>query len=358
MHMTSEHRKIIHIDMDAFYASVEERDFPEYRARPIVVGGHPEQRGVVATANYKAREFGVHSAMSTRKAIHLCPDLIVVKPRFDVYKEVSMHIRSIFKRYTDLIEPLSLDEAYLDVSCDKLGLNSAIKVAKCIKEDIYNELKLTASAGVSINKFVAKLASDYKKPNGLTFISPDSVEVFLEQMAIEKFYGVGKVTQKKMNNMGIYFGKDLKAKSLEELIHAFGKTGGFYYQIVRGIDDRPISPDREIKSISVEDTFLEDIASLALLLEKLDELCDLLEYRLQQKDKKGRTITLKIKFSDFQTITRSATVEGLLHKKEELFLLASSLLKQVSLEDKKVRLLGVGLSNFYDNQQSLQLRLF
>src|SRR6476646_1136857 len=243
------HRKIIHIDMDAFYASVEQRDNPEYQGKPIAVGGSPERRGVVATASYEARKFGVRSAMSSKKALQLCPDIVFVRPRFAIYKKVSEQVREIFHRYTDLIEPLSLDEAYLDVTEDKQNIGSAIEIAKQIKQAVKNELKLTASAGISINKFVAKIASNMNKPDGLTFIGPSSIESFIEHLAVEKFYGVGKVTAEKMKKMNLHTGADLKKLSEHELIQHFGKVGIFYYKIVRGIDDRPVEPNQETKSI-------------------------------------------------------------------------------------------------------------
>jgi DNA polymerase-4 len=235
------HRKIIHIDMDAFYASVEQRDNPEYRGKPLVVGGLPEGRGgVVATASYEARKFGIRSAMSSKQALQLCPHALFVRPRFEAYKEVSRKIREIFSRYTDLIEPLSLDEAYLDVTRDKLNVGSAIDIAKAIKQAIKDELQLTASAGVSINKFVAKIASDMNKPDGLTFIGPSSIETFMEKLPVEKFHGVGKVTADKMRRMGLFTGADLKTMAENDLLKHFGKVGRFYYQIVRGVDEQKI----------------------------------------------------------------------------------------------------------------------
>ena len=243
-------RKIIHIDMDAFYASVEQRDNAEYRGKAIAVGGSPEGRGgVVATCSYEARKYGVRSAMPSKKALQLCPQLIFIRPRFEVYKAVSRQVREIFHRYTDLIEPLSLDEAYLDVTEDKQGIGSAIEIATLIKRAIKEELNLTASAGVSINKFVAKIASELQKPDGLTFIGPSSVEAFVEGQSVEKFYGVGKVTADKMKGMGIHTGADLKKLSEAELTRHFGKAGRFYYRIVRGIDERPVEPNQETKSI-------------------------------------------------------------------------------------------------------------
>ena len=249
--------------MDAFYASVEQRDNPQYRGRPIAVGGSPEGRGgVVATASYEASKFGVRSAMPSKKALQLCPGVIFVKPRFAVYKEVSQKIREIFRRYTDLIEPLSLDEAYLDVTYDKLNIGSAMEIAKLIKQAIKDELQLTASAGVSVNKFVAKIASDMNKPDGMTFIGPSSIESFMEKLPVEKFFGVGKVTADKMRKMGIFTGADLKKLPEDEMVKHFGKAGRFYYQIARGIDNREVQLNRETKSIGAEDTFAYDLTEI------------------------------------------------------------------------------------------------
>ncbi|SMG14206.1 DNA polymerase-4 [Sphingobacterium psychroaquaticum] len=355
-------RKIIHIDMDAFYASVDQRDFPELRGKPIAVGGSPDGRGVVATASYEARRFGVRSAMPSRQALQLCPDIIFTVPRFDAYKEVSLHIRSIFKRYTDLIEPLSLDEAYLDVTEDKLGIGSAIDIAKAIKDAIYNELDLTASAGVSVNKFVAKIASDYQKPNGLTFIGPSKVLPFLEQLPIEKFFGVGKVTAQKMKGMGIHNGFDLKQISEEQLRRKFGKSGAFLYQMVRGEDKRDVKPNRLSKSIGIEDTFAVDLREPEDMMKELNSLCMRLEKRLSGKSKEGRTVTLKIKYADFTLVTRSKTLTYYINTAEDLSRIIGELFAKVDLHDSKVRLLGVALSNFYDTDlekySSPQLRLF
>lgn len=348
--------------MDAFYASVEQRDFPELRDKPLAVGGSPDGRGVVATASYEARQYGVKSAMSSRQALQLCPHLVFVKPRFEVYKDVSGKIRSIFKRYTDLIEPLSLDEAYLDVTQDKLGIGSAIDIAKAIKEAIKTELGLTASAGVSINKFIAKIASDYHKPDGLTFIGPSKILPFLEQLPIEKFFGVGKITAQKMKNMGIHIGKDLKQFTEHELIRRFGKSGKFFYHMVRGEDNRPVKPNRIAKSIGIEDTFASDLRDPQDMIDELKNLCERLGKRLSGKSKQGRTVTLKIKFSDFTLVTRSKTSSYYVNSEEDIFSMISDLFKQLDLMDKKVRLLGVTVSNFYENDlqklSNTQLRLF
>lgn len=333
--------------MDAFYASVEQRDNPQYRGRPIAVGGSPEGRGgVVATASYEARKFGLRSAMPSKKALQLCPGVIFVKPRFAVYKEVSQKIREIFRRYTDLIEPLSLDEAYLDVTYDKLNIGSALEVAKLIKQAIKDELQLTASAGVSVNKFVAKIASDMNKPDGMTFIGPSSVEPFMEKLPIEKFFGVGKVTADKMRKMGIFTGSDLKKLPEDELVKHFGKAGRFYYQIARGIDNREVQVNRETKSIGAEDTFAYDLTEISEMNIELDKLAQTVCNRLQQYQLKGRTITLKIKYNDFKQITRNYSVREPVNDFDTVAAAVKRLLLDTDAEEKKIRLLGVTLSNF------------
>ncbi len=341
------HRKIIHIDMDAFYASVEQRDNPNLRDKAIAVGGLPEGRGgVVATASYEARKFGVRSAMPSKKALQLCPHIIFIRPRFAVYKEVSQKIREIFRRYTDLIEPLSLDEAYLDVTQDKQNVGSAIDVARLIKQAIKDELQLTASAGVSINKFVAKIASDMNKPDGLTFIGPSSIESFMEKLPVEKFFGVGKVTADKMKGMGLFTGADLKKLTEEEMIKHFGKAGRFYYQIVRGVDNREVQPNRETKSIGAEDTFAYDLTEISEMNAELDKLAQTVANRVQSYQLKGRTITLKIKYSDFKQITRNYSVIEPVNDFTTISEAAKKLLLVTGPEDKRIRLLGVTLSNF------------
>ncbi|WP_133575269.1 DNA polymerase IV [Pedobacter metabolipauper] len=332
--------------MDAFYASVEQRDFPEYRGKPIVVGGSPDGRGVVATASYEARKFGVKSAMSSRQAIQLCPEAIFVRPRFDAYKAVSAGIREIFGRYTDLIEPLSLDEAYLDVTVDKLNIGSAMEIAKQIKQAIKDELNLTASAGVSSNKFVAKIASDMNKPDGLTFIGPSKIEAFMEKLPVERFFGVGKVTAKKMKSMHLHTGEDLKKLSEQQLVRYFGKAGKFYYSIVRGIDERPVHAERETKSLAAEDTFQHDLITLEEMYTELSKLTEKVVLRLSRNQLKGRTITLKIKFSDFKQITRNHSFTQPISDYQTIIDTAKELLDNVDLEDKPVRLLGISLSNF------------
>jgi len=353
-------RKIIHIDMDAFYASVEQRDFPAYRGVPLVVGGPPNSRGVVATASYEARQYGVHSAMPCSQAARLCPQAVFVPPRFDVYKEISGKIREIFRRYTDVIEPLSLDEAFLDVTTDKQGIGSALEIARQIKTAIQSELNLTASAGVSVNKFVAKIASDMQKPDGLTFIGPSRIERFMESLPVEKFFGVGKVTAAKMRQLQLFTGADLKRLPEVELVRLFGKSGRFYYHIVRGIDDRPVQPNRELKSIAVEDTFGEDIQRLAIMEEELEKIAKKLVGRMQNRKLKGRTITLKIRFSDFRLITRSHTLPVYTDAFEEIGSTAHHLLQAVMVPaPEPVRLLGISVSNFDRvNLASNQLSLF
>lgn len=338
--------------MDAFYASVEQRDNPEYRGKPIVVGGPPQGRGgVVASASYEARKFGIHSAMPSKRALQLCRDVIFIRPRFDVYKEVSKEIRAIFHRYTDIVEPLSLDEAYLDVTIDKQNIGSALDIAACIRREIDDELHLTASAGVSINKFVAKIASDINKPNGLTFIGPSRIEKFMETLAVEKFYGVGKVTADKMKSMGLHTGLDLKRLSESELVRHFGKSGKFFYKIVRGIDDRPVQAHRETKSVGAEDTFPIDLTTLDEMNHELEKIGDLLYDRVQRSGLKGRTITVKIKYHDFKVATRSMSFQQPLTDFETILSYAKQLLQSSDTEGKKVRLLGVSLSNFGDVSQ-------
>ena len=350
-------RKIIHIDMDAFYASVEQRDCPELQGKPVIVGS-PEGRGVVLTCSYEARKFGVRSALPGKEAKRLCPDGIFVPPRFPVYTEVSLHIREIFFRYTDLVEPLSLDEAYLDVTHDKLNIGSAIEIAKAIREAIKEETNLTASAGVSVNKFVAKIASGMQKPDGLTFIHPSQIEIFMEQLKVKDFHGIGRITAEKMNKMGIFTGADLKKLSRDEMMKQYGKPGRFYYDIVRGIDNRAVEAGRETKSVSVEDTFAEDVLDIELLEKELERLSQLLFTRSDKYQVYGRTITLKVKYHDFKIISRSKTFPDKVTHPAFLAQTAKQLLKQTEAGRKKIRLLGVGVSGFEDEKTIAQLRLF
>ena len=342
-------RKIIHIDMDAFYASVEQMDHPELKGKPIAVGGS-ENRGVVAAASYEARKFGVRSAISGVLAKKNCPELIFVTPRFDRYKEISKKIHAIFHDYTDLVEPLSLDEAYLDVTQNKKGNPSATLLAKEIRDRILNEVGLTASAGISVNKFVAKIASDYNKPNGQKTVNPDEVLAFLEELPIRKFYGVGKVTTEKMYQLGIFTGLELKSKSLEFLSTHFGKSGAFYYHVVRGIHNSEVKPDRITKSVAAEHTFDTNLSSEIFMLEQLEKIATSLERRLKKQNIAGKTVTLKIKYSDFSQQTRSKTVPYFIADKGLILENIKELLYQERMKD-SVRLLGISLSNLNTEQK-------
>ncbi|HQX04976.1 MAG TPA: DNA polymerase IV [Flavobacterium sp.] len=337
------YRKIIHIDMDAFYASVEQHDFPELKGKPLAVGGS-EIRGVVSAASYEARKFGVRSAMSGVQAKKQCPDLIFVRPRFDRYTEISKIIRKIFYEFTDLVEPLSLDEAYLDVTQNKKGNPSATLLAQEIRKRIFEETGLTASAGISINKFVAKVASDYNKPNGQKTVNPDEVEAFLEALDIRKFYGIGKVTAERMYQLGIYSGKDLKTRSLDFLEQHFGKSGTHYFYIVRGIHNSPVKPNRISKSVGAERTFNENLSSEVFMEDRLESIAKELERRLQKHKIAGKTVTLKIKYSDFSQQTRSKTLPYFISDKALLLETAKELLYQEKLKE-SVRLLGISLNN-------------
>ncbi|WP_448099585.1 DNA polymerase IV [Polluticoccus soli] len=351
--------------MDAFYASVEQRDFPEYQGKPLIVGGSPEGRGgVVATASYEARKFGIRSAMPSRTALRLCPDAIFVFPRFEAYKAVSRELREILHRYTDIVEPLSLDEAYLDVTKDKKGMGYALDIAKEIKQAICDELRLTASAGVSINKFLAKVASDMNKPNGITFIGPSRIESFMESLPVEKFFGVGKVTAEKMRTLGLFNGADLKTLTEPELVRYFGKIGHFYYNIVRGVDNRPVQPFRETKSVSVEDTYPEDLETRHDITVALEDLVEKLVIRLNKHHLCGRTVTIKFKMHDFTLMTRSSSASIFMNEKDPICQQVVQMLHTIDLNGKKIRLLGVGLSNFKQNDHTefnmddRQLKLF
>lgn len=336
-------RKIIHVDMDAFYASVEQMDNPELKGKPIAVGGGGK-RGVVSAASYEARKFGVKSAMSGSLAAKLCPELIFVRPNFERYSEISKRIRAIFYDYTDLVEPLSLDEAYLDVTQNKKGNPSATLIARDIRERILNDIGLTASAGISINKFIAKVASDYNKPNGQKTVNPEEVLQFLEDLDIRKFYGVGKVTAEKMYQKGIFTGADLKQKSLEYLETNFGKSGAYYYYIVRGIHTSEVKPHRTRKSLAAERTFSENLSSEIFMLEKLKHIAAEVSKRLNKSNVAGKTVTLKIKYSDFSLQTRSKTLPYFISDKSIILETAKDLLYQEKLQN-SVRLLGISLSN-------------
>lgn len=343
MHNDLPIRKIIHVDMDAFYASVAQMDNPELKGKAIAVGGGGI-RGVISAASYEARKFGVKSAMPGRLAIKLCPHLIFVKTDFERYTQISKQIRKIFFDYTDLVEPLSLDEAYLDVTENKKGLPSATLLAQEIRTRIYNEIGLTASAGVSINKFIAKVASDYNKPNGQKTVNPEDVLQFLQDLDIRKFYGVGKVTAEKMYQKGIFTGKDLKSKSKDYLEKHFGKSGRYYYYVVRGIHNSEVKPNRIRKSLAAERTFNENLSSEIFMLEKLEHIAEEVSKRLIKSNVAGKTVTLKIKYSDFTLQTRSKTLPYYVSDNTIILETAKDLLYQAKLNN-SVRLLGISLSN-------------
>ena len=338
-------RKIIHIDMDAFFASVEQRDNPELRGLPIAVG-FDGPRGVVSTASYEARKYGVRSALSIAQAKRLCPNLIIVPCRHDHYKEVSQQIHHIFQEYTDLIEPISIDEAFLDVTHNKKGIELAVDIAKEIKQRIRQETQLTASAGISYCKFLAKVASDYRKPDGICTIHPDKALDFIAKLPVEDFWGVGKKTLGKMHFMGIFNGGDLRKVSEEHLVEVFGKAGHIFYNFARGIDDRPVVTYRERKSVGCEQTFLEDISlKSAVIIELYHTVLELLE-RIEKSGFEGRTLTLKVKYSDFTQITRSISQDKILKKKADILPLAKQLMKQVEYSAlHPIRLLGLSVSN-------------
>ena len=349
-----EHRKIIHIDMDAFYASVEQLDNPELRGKPVAVGGN-SQRGVVAAASYEARKFGVKSAMPSAKAAKQCPHLIFVAPRFTRYKELSYQIRDVFFEYTDLVEPLSLDEAYLDVTENKIGLNSATLIAKEIKRKIKERTGLIASAGISYNKFLAKTASDMDKPDGLYVILPDEAADFVASLPVHRFHGIGKVTAEKMVKAGIFTGKDLKKKSLEDLKLRYGKSGQYYYNICRGIDTRSVQPIREAKSVSAERTFEDNIYEMAMILEEINRIAHIAYERYHRsKASDGHTITIKMKYADFKQITRSKTYEQSINDEASFVEAATTLMTEDLLNEEGVRLIGVGISNFRKDEEPEQ----
>lgn len=351
-------RKIIHIDMDAFFAAVEQRDFPEYRNKPLIVGGLPGSRGVVSTCSYEARQYGIRSAMPSATAYRLCPHALFVKPRFDAYREASNSIRKIFASYTDLFEPLSLDEAYLDVSrCDRCK-SSATLIAKDIKTQIKQKTGLTASAGISYNKFLAKIASDLDKPDGLYLITPDNGPRFVETLPIGKFHGIGKATEKKMHELGIFTGADLKTLSLATLQDHFGKTGIHYYHICRGIDERPVNSQRSAKSIGVETTFQEDIDNRDILLMQLQNLLSKATGKAKEKNLAAYTLTIKIKYSNFVQVTRSRTLSKTISENMNLRPLLDDLLKTAPNRQRSVRLLGVTLSSLTSPDSTYQIDLF
>lgn len=350
-------RKIIHVDMDAFYASVEQRDFPDLRGKPVVVGGPPDSRAVVCTASYEARRFGIHSAMPCSKAYRLCPNAVFVPPRFAVYKGISEQIRQIFFEYTDLVEPLSLDEAYLDVTRNRPEIPYAVTIAREIKGKIVSQTGLTASAGVAAGKFLAKVASGMNKPDGLTVIRPEEAIAFLERLPIGQFYGVGRVTEKRMKAHGIETGADLKRLTLPELEGLFGKSGAHYYRLVRGVDESPVVPFRERKSVGIEDTFEQDISDIMELRQRLDALTHGLERRLQAHGRPGRTLTLKIKYADFEQHTRSETKGNVSEAAVDLYAAGARLLDALLIPGRRVRLLGLTVSGFHEASDIGQLEL-
>ncbi len=356
-------RKVIHIDMDAFFASVEQRDFPEYRGKPLIVGGKPDSRGVVAACSYEARRFGVHSAMPSSRAYRLCPEAIFVRHRFDVYRQCSEQIRSIFARYTQMIEPLSLDEAFLDVSNSEHCQGSATLIAEQIRSDIKQELNLTASAGVSYNKFLAKIASDLNKPDGLSVIRPEQAEAFISSLPIRKFFGIGKATEAKMHQFGIRTGADLRRHSKLELQQRFGKSGEFYYNIVRGIDERPVRSSRQRKSIGKETTFSQDSIDASEIQSILEGIAGRIAELLSDKNMLARTITLKVKYSDFQQVTRSQTSVADLFLVDDLLSHIPALIARTEIGQRPVRLVGISVSNLHlrndkSGSDSDQLPLF
>jgi DNA polymerase-4 len=351
-------RKIIHIDMDAFFASVEQLDNPELRGKPVAVGGSGP-RSVVAAASYEARKYGVRSAMPSVTAKRLCPDLIFVKHNFERYSEVSSMVFEIFKEYTDLIEPLSIDEAFLDVTNDTKGIGSATVIARKIRSEIRKKTGLTASAGISVNKFLAKIASEINKPDGMFIIKPEEAEKFIENLPIEKFYGIGKVTALKMHQLGIHNGADLKRWDLVSLVRNFGKAGVFFYDIARGIDERPVEQSQERKSVGTELTYEKDLTTSFEIIAELYKLEKELMERLEHSETTGRTITLKMKFSDFRQITRSRTVQHYIRDFETLHKEVTILRKSVKLENPRIRLLGVSVTNLEtDECADRQLYLF
>jgi DNA polymerase-4 len=349
-------RKIIHLDMDAFYASVEQRDHPELRGRPVAVGGARE-RGVVAAASYEARQFGVYSAMASATALRKCPELVFVPPRFAVYKEISRQIRAIFAEYTPLIEPLSLDEAYLDVTHNLKQMESATQIAREIRAKILAETQLTASAGISYNKFLAKLASDYRKPNGQFVVRPEQGLAFVEGLAVGQFHGVGPVTAAKMNQLGIFTGADLRAQTVDILQQQFGKAGRYYFAIARAEDDRPVVADRLRKSMGSETTFAQDLVEFTDLLDGLRPLTEEVWEYCQRSGIRGRTVTLKVKFADFQQITRSRSGVGLIPSQAVLERLMRELVEGLFPLAKGVRLLGVTLSNLNNGPETVGRQL-
>lgn len=345
-------RKIIHVDMDAFYAQVEMRDNPSLKGKAVIVGGNPDERGVVATCSYEARKFGIHSAMPARTARQLCPRAVFVRPRFDVYKAVSAQIGEIFRRYTDQVEFLSLDEAFLDVTENKQGIPSATQIAREIKKVIYEELHLTGSAGVSYNKFLAKIASDYRKPNGLTVITPDQAQDFLDALPINKFFLVGKVTEEELRRIGVHYGRDLRMLELDYLVSVFKKRGYMLYDFARGIDTREVENSRIRKSIGAENTFNEDVHFIGEEADiYLRELAQEVSTRVKKREVWGKNVTLKVKFSDFTQVTRSMMTPYPISEVDEIMSYVQLLVGKVEEPHQKVRLLGITLSHLVNKEE-------
>lgn len=350
-------RRIVHVDMDAFYASVEQRDNPGLRGKPVIVGGNPASRGVVCTCSYEARKFGIHSAMPSAQAFRLCPQGVFIHPRMDVYQFESSRIREIFYEYTDLVEPLSLDEAYLDVTSNKKNIPSGTIIATMILEQIRSRTRLTASAGVSFNKFLAKVASDINKPNGLKVITPAEAAAFIDTLPIARFHGIGKVTAEKMRRMGIHTGADLKKLSLAEIAATFGKPGVYFHEIAHGCDRRNVEPVWERRSVGREHTLQSDISERAAILAVLAETADEVQDALRELKLKGKTLTLKLKYDDFQSITRSKTLNTHVSSSAELMRHVPALLDKTEAGRRKVRLLGLSVSNFPDEHGPWQPEL-
>ncbi len=359
--MTGRIRKIIHIDMDAFYASVEQRDFPQYRDKPVIVGGFPQSRGVVAACSYAARRFGIHSAMPASQAYRQCPNAIFVRPRFEVYRQVSQQIQEIFQGYTDVVEPLSLDEAYLDVTAASACNGSATLMAKKIKNHIRLATGLTASAGISYNKFLAKIASDLDKPDGFHVILPEDGAAFIERLPIGKFFGIGTATETKMHALGVFTGADLKSWPVEKLQQIFGKMGTYFYEVARGIDKRPVLAHRKRKSIGSETTFTQDLQDIRSILSKLKALAKAVALELNSKHLAGRTLSIKVKYDNFELITRRITLTCPITCFDEMLPLLPKLLEKTEAGQRKVRLLGVTVSNIdhsFHHERDAQLTLF
>ena len=355
--MVEVQRKIIHVDMDAFYASVEQRDDPKLRGKPVVVGGSPNSRGVVCAASYEAREFGVRSALPASQAYRLCPHAVFLRPRFEVYSAISRQIREIFARYTDLVEPLSLDEAFLDVTRNHRGIPSATEIAQQIRRAIKQKTRLTASAGIAPNKFLAKVASDVNKPDGFLVIKPAEVAAFLETLPIRRIPGIGKVTELRCHELGIRVCGDFLPYEESELIAQFGRAGSWFFEMARGRDSRPVEPSRVRKSCGVEETFERDLNDLGHIHQELEPIAEELHSRLRKHDTKGRRVVLKLKYADFQVVTRSKTLPEPVAEKERLLAIAHQLLQATEAGERPVRLLGLSVSQLERDDLPRQLRL-